>query len=234
MAGATPPDPRRRLSWRRCTGPFRLPGAQLRVASVSWVRGAIPRITRGSFCTTTPGSAAARRALAAAAPAERREARGAHPQRPQRRLRGARAALPAAAAGLLPPHAGLAGGRRGRAPGGLRRRLQRAAGRRPADQRPPVALPDRAQPVAEPPAQAARRRPGLDGRVRAGQRRDAPPRPCTGARSSARSWPTSRTCPRRSAPRCCCARSTRSPTTRSPRRWTPRCPASSRSSCARA
>ena len=40
--------------------------------------------------------------------------------------------------------------------------------------------------------------------------------------------------PRRSARRSCCARSTRCPTTRSPRRWTRRCPASSRSSCARA
>ena len=29
-------------------------------------------------------------------------------------------------------------------------------------------------------------------------------------------------CPRRSAPRCCCARSTRCPTSRSPRRWRPR------------
>ena len=39
--------------------------------------------------------------------------------------------------------------------------------------------------------------------------------------------------PGRSAPPCCCARSTPSPMTRSPRRWTRPCRASSRSSCAR-
>ena len=58
---------------------------------------------------------------------------------------------------LLPPHARLARGRRGRPAGGLRRRLQRGARRRARDQRAPVALPDRAQPLAQPPAPRDRR-----------------------------------------------------------------------------
>ena len=46
-------------------------------------------------------------------------------------------------------------GRRGRAAGGLRRLLQRDLRRRPADQRAAVALPDRAQPLPQPPAPPA-------------------------------------------------------------------------------
>ena len=42
---------------------------------------------------------------------------------------------------------------------------------RPPDQRAPVALPDRAQPLAEPPAPPAAGRAGLDGRLRARRRR---------------------------------------------------------------
>ena len=57
----------------------------------------------------------------------------------------------------------LARGRRGRAAGGLRRRVQRDAGRRARDQRAPVAVPDRAQPLAQPPAPHAGGRDGLDG-----------------------------------------------------------------------
>ena len=43
--------------------------------------------------------------------------------------------------------------------------------RRPADQRAPVALPDRPQPLPQPPAPPAARGPGLDGRLRARRRR---------------------------------------------------------------
>ena len=52
-------------------------------------------------------------------------------------------------------------GRRGRAAGGLRGRLQRGARRRARDQRAAVALPDRAQPLAQPPA-PRHRRSGVD------------------------------------------------------------------------
>ena len=198
-------------------------------------RGIGPRSDHGSFRSQTVSRAPRTRGALAAPPApERRAADRAHPARPPRRLRGARAALPAAAARLLPPHARLAGGRRGRAPGGLHRGVQRDAGRRPADQRAPVALPDRPQPLAQPPAPPAARRPGLDGHLRARRRHHHRRHGAHAARSSARSSPTSRTCPRPSAPPCCCARSTRSRTTRSPRRWTPPCRASSRCSCARA
>ena len=61
-------------------------------------------------------------------------------------------ALPVAPAGLLPAHARLARGRRGRPAGGVRGRLQRGPRRRARDQRAPVAVPDRAQPLAQPPA----------------------------------------------------------------------------------
>ena len=73
------------------------------------------------------------------------------------RLRGARRPLPVAPARVLPAHARLQGGRRGRAAGGLRRRLQRDARRRARDQRAAVAVPDRAQPLAQPPAPRAAR-----------------------------------------------------------------------------
>ena len=59
----------------------------------------------------------------------------------------------------------LQGGRRGRAAGGVRRRLQRDPRRRARDQRAAVAVPDRAQPLAEPPAPRAGGRRGLDGRA---------------------------------------------------------------------
>ena len=114
----------------------------------------------------------------------------AHPARPPRRLRGARAALPAAAARLLPPHARLAGGRRGRAPGGLRRRLQR-------DAAPTTARSTRARGSTGSPATAAsttcaaRSRPA---RTRwtcsSATAAPAPRTPSTSARSSARSSPT--------------------------------------------
>ena len=61
-------------------------------------------------------------------------------------------------------------GRRGRAAGGLRLRVQRDLRRRAADQRSPVALPDRAQPLPEPPAPPGADRSGLDGRLRARRR----------------------------------------------------------------
>ena len=173
------------------------------------------------------------RHLAAAAAAVGRTAGRAHPPRQPRRLRGARPALPVAAAGLLPPHARLARGRRGRAAGGLRRRLQRDPGRRA--RRSTCGRGCTASPAtAASTTCAARSRSawtrwtstspsgGIDHR-RQGR---------TSARTSACSSPTSRICPRRSAPRCCYARSTRSPTTRSPRRWRPRSRRSSRCSSA--
>ena len=81
-------------------------------------------------------------------------------------------ALPVAAARVLPAHARLAGGRGGRPPGGLRGLLQRDARRRPADQRAAVAVPDRPQPLAEPPAPRPGHRGRLDGRPPVGERRD--------------------------------------------------------------
>ena len=140
--------------------------------------------------------------------------------------------LPGPPARLLPPHAQQPRGRGGRAAGGLRRRLQRDRGRRAADQRAPVAVPDRPQPLAQPPAQGPGDRRRLDGR---------PPlraRPDDGRQGAqARGVPPAderrrQTCRRRSAPRCSCARSTRSPTSRSPRRWRRRSRRSSRCSCA--
>ena len=103
------------------------------------------------------------RAVGAPAPAVRRTPDRADSPRPPRRLRGALLALPVAAALLLPSHARLQGGRRGRAAGGLRRGLQRGARRRTPDQRAAVAVPDRAQPLAQPPAPRHRHRRGLDG-----------------------------------------------------------------------
>ncbi len=172
------------------------------------------------------------RAVAAAAPAVRRAPDRAHPPRPARRLRGALLALPVAPAVLLPAHARLARGRRGRPAGGLRRRLQRGPRRRARDQRAPVAVPHRAQPLAQPPAPRLRHRRRLDGRpLRRGRhlhrRQGHAPRELPRAAS-----PTSTSCPRPSAPRCCCARSTRSPTSRSRTPWRPPCRPSSRCSCA--
>ncbi len=135
---------------------------------------------------------------------------------------------------LLPAHAQLARGRRGRPAGGLRRRLQRRARRRARDQRAAVAVPHRPQPLAQPPAPRIRRRRRLDGRPlrrprHVHRRPRDPPRELPRAARQ-----TCTTCPRRSAPRCCCARSTRSPTSRSPTRWRRPCRPSSRCSCARA
>ena len=178
----------------------------------------------GSFCSPAfRAPSRADRALSSPSPPERREADRPHQARAPRRLRSARSALSAAPARVLPPHARLHRGRRGRAAGGLRRLLQRHLRRRAADQRPPLALPDRAQPLPEPPP-PPRSQPARTRWTSSSATAAPPPRtPCTSARSSARSSPTCRTCPRPSAPRCCCARSTRWPTTRSPRRWTPRC-----------
>ena len=122
-----------------------------------------PRPSWKSPHSSTPASPASR-ALAAAAPAARRAPDRAHPARQPPRLRGAGEPLPGAPARLLPPHADQPRGRGGRAAGGLRRRLQRDRGRRAADQRAAVALPDRAQPLAQPPAQGAGHRRRLDGR----------------------------------------------------------------------
>src|ERR1019366_6599728 len=72
---------------------------------------------------------------------------------------------PVAPVVLLPPHAQLARGRRGRPAGGLRRGLQRRSRRRARDQRAPMALPHRAQPLAQPPSPHLRHRRGLDGRA---------------------------------------------------------------------
>ena len=131
------------------------------------------------------------------------------------RLRRPLRALPLAAARLLPPHAALRRGRRGRAAGGLRQGARGDDRRRAPDQRAPVALPDRAQPLPQPPPPAGPRGPGLDGRDD-GRGRRHHRRQGAGARGSALWSRTSRVCPRPSAPRCCCARSRPSPTRRSP------------------
>src|SRR6266480_7338692 len=67
-----------------------------------------------------PGPA---RAVAAAAPAVGRAVGRTHPPRPARGVRDALRPLSVAPAVLLPAHARLARGRRGRPPGGVRRRL---------------------------------------------------------------------------------------------------------------
>ena len=181
-----------------------------------------------STLTHAVASRAARPPIAPAQAAGRREARGDDPRRSRARLRGALRPLPLAPAGLLPPHAALDRGRRGRASGGLRQGARGDARRRAPDQRPPVAVPDRAQPLPQPPAPPGPRGPGLDGHHgRRGRRDDR--RPGAEARGLPLLWsPTSRTCPRPSAPRCCCARSTPSPTRRSRRPWSPPCRRSSR------
>ena len=125
--------------------------------------------------------------LASAQTAGRREADRDGAQRQPGRLRDDRRPLPGPPARLLPPDARLDRGRRGRAAGGLRQRLPGDARRRARDQPAPLALPDRPQPLPQPPAQTDRRRPGIDGH---GARRSRPPRPprrSTTARSSARS-----------------------------------------------
>ena len=210
-------------------------------ATLDWSNFAVARrlygrrspSTRGSFSPPTRRLCRPSRSFAAAAPAVGRASRRARPARESPRLRGARGALSVAAAGVLPAHAVLEGGRGGRAAGGVRRRVQRDARRRARDQRAAVAVPDRPQPLAQPPAAHAGGRRGLDGRPPVRGRHSRRRTRSTSARSSGCSSPTCRTCRRRSAPRCCCARSTRSPTSRSPRRWRPRCRRSSRCSCAR-
>src|SRR4051812_46726990 len=119
--------------------------------------GRRPPFARGSFSSTTRRLRRPSRAFAPAPAAVGRAARRARATREPAGLRGAGRALPGAAAGVLPAHAVLEGGRRGRAAGGVRRRVQRDARRRPADQRASVAVPDRAQPVAQPPAADAGR-----------------------------------------------------------------------------
>src|SRR3954451_23101811 len=102
---------------------------------------------------------------APAAPPVRRATRRADASRQPGGVRGAGRPLPVAAPGVLPPHAVLARGRRGRAAGGLRGGVQRDDRRRAAAQRAAVAVPDRAQPLAEPPAPRAGDRRRLDGRA---------------------------------------------------------------------
>jgi hypothetical protein len=126
----------------------------------------------GSFGSSTHrATSCARRAVATSPAPERRAPRRSHSPWPQRRLRGARPALSAASARLLPAHARLPGGRRGCPAGGLHGVLQRDPRRRPSDKRAAVAVPDRTQPLPEPPAPASAHRAGLDGRVRARRRR---------------------------------------------------------------
>src|ERR671911_131847 len=84
------------------------------------------RASLGSLSTNTRKSArAAREAPAATALAEGRPPDRDDAGWARARVRGAVRALQHAPAGLLPAHAFLARGRRGRAPGGLRRRSQR-------------------------------------------------------------------------------------------------------------
>ena len=119
-----------------------------------------------------------RPALPAAQVAGRREAGGADPRRARARLRGPVRALPLAPARLLPPHAALPGGRRGRPPGGVREGARGDARRFAPDQRAAVALPDLPQPLPQPPSPPGSRGPGLDGRDgRRGRRDDRRPGP---------------------------------------------------------
>ena len=133
----------------------------------------------GGLHTQAAAAGRTARAVAPASARQRRAADRADPPRPAGGVRSARRALPVAAARLLPPHARLARGRRGRPPGGLRGRVQRDPRRRARDQRAAVALPDRAQPLAEPPAAHHGDRRGLDGRPlrrrRAVDEREGPP-----------------------------------------------------------
>ncbi len=134
--------------------------------------------TRGSFSPPTRRLRRPSRSFAAAEIAVGRASRRARTAWESGCLRGARGAVSVAAARVLPAHAVLEGGRGGRAAGGLRGRVQRDARRRPADQRAAVAVPDRAQPVPEPPAQAAGDRRRLDGRPpRRPRHDDRRPRP---------------------------------------------------------
>ena len=124
---AQPGDRRLRsgwLPWMRATSPPRL-GSQRRNPV---------RVPLGSL-----GSHPRRRRrpcpFSAAAAAVGRAPDHAHPARQPPRLRGAGLALPGAPAGVLPPHALQPRGRRGRAAGGLRGRVQRDQRGRPRDQR---------------------------------------------------------------------------------------------------
>src|SRR5215218_3213643 len=112
---------------------YRVPGTGTRSESSAW------KLRTSAY----RGPPCAGRALTAPAPAGGRAAGRAHAPGSPGRLRSTGPALSAAPARLLPPHARLEGGRRGRAPGGVRGRLQRTSGRRPPDQRAAVALPDR-------------------------------------------------------------------------------------------
>ena len=116
---------------------------------------------RGSLSTQNPGRTA--RPYAVPTAPVRRAPRPDDAAREPGRLRGPGRPLPVAAAVVLPPHAGLQGGRRGRAPGGLRRGVQRDDGRRTAAERAAVAVPHRPQPQPQPPAPPARGRRRLDG-----------------------------------------------------------------------
>src|SRR3954452_16175392 len=124
----------------------------------------LPPVHFGSFRSTARRRRRSPRSFAAPAPAVRRAADRADQAREPPCLRGAGGPLSVAAAGVLPAHALLARGRGGRAAGGLRRRVQRDAGRRARDQRAAVAVPDRPQPLAQPPAPRAGGGDGLDGR----------------------------------------------------------------------
>src|SRR5215217_3146356 len=107
-------------------------------------------IPRGIVCRTSDRlSSRTPWTLAAAAAAVRRAPDRARPARQPARVRGARRSLPGAAARVLPAHALLQGGCGGRAAGGLRGRVQRDPRRRARDQRTPVAVPDRSQPLAQ-------------------------------------------------------------------------------------
>ena len=188
--GLEPPCPRRTAGFKPAAYTrFRHPGGCLAESEATlWPAqpsgapavgsGRVPSFRVEASCSQTRRRRRPPRADTAAAAAVRRAPGRADATRQPGRLRGARGPLPVAPAGLLPPHARVARGRRGRPAGGLRRRLQRDDRRRARAQRAPVAVPHRAQPLAQPPAPHAGDRRGLDGR---------PPRPRTAARRPTRS-----------------------------------------------
>src|SRR5947209_6386835 len=127
--------------------------------------GQVPSILDGSFRAEISDWAEPASAEPAAAPAVRRALGRPHPSGRDAGLRSTGKAIRRAAARLLPPSPRLARGCRGCPAGGLRRRVQCDAGRRPPNQCAAVALPNRPQSQPQPSEADAVDRRGLDGRA---------------------------------------------------------------------
>ena len=185
---------------------------------------AVPRLSLFGSLGSHPRRRRRPRALAAAAAAVGRAADHAHPARQPPRVRGAGRPLPVAAARVLPPHAVEPRGRRGRAAGGLRRRVQRDPRRRRATstcgpwlyriaRNRSLNHLRKAQAIGVDSMDVHLSEHGLTTADKVHKREEF----------RQLMSDVAATCRRPSAPRCCCARSTRCPTSRSPRRWRPRC-----------